>query len=268
MNMVNIMLASSNPISHVAAHELFSFDVWSYHFVFSSHMLMMAVASLLLMIVLPYICKGNHMVPKGLYNAIEGICSYIRDEMAIPLLHENTDRFIKYIWTLFFFILTCNVLGLIPFDSIIYVASGFHIKHIGGTATANIWVTGALATLSFFMIHLNGIRQQGLWSYVKNFIPKVPLPLVPMFYFLEFVGAFIKPFALAIRLFANMLAGHTMLAVLAMLTMMSKSYLVGGATLVGCTALGMLELFVAFLQAYIFVFLTTMFISMAINPEH
>ncbi len=268
MNTVKTILASSNPIGHVAPHELFSFDIGSFHVVFSNHMLMMFIASLLLAIVLPYIARGKHLVPSGLYNAVESVCAYIRDEMAIPLLHENTDRFIKYIWTLFFFILVCNVLGLIPLDSIVYLISGFNLKHIGGTATANIWVTGAMAVVSFLMIHINGVRQQGPWLYIKNFIPKVPLVMVPMFYCLEFVGAFIKPFSLAIRLFANMLAGHTMLAVLAMLTMMSKSYIVGGVTLVSCTALGMLELFVAFLQAYIFTFLTTMFIAMAISPDH
>ena len=268
MNMFNTVLASNNPISHVAAHELFSFSVGNSHIVFTNHMLMMLIAFLLLVLGLPYICRRHHMVPTGAYNLIESICSYVRDEMAEPLLHDKADRFIKYIWTVFFFILTCNILGLIPLDGIIYLITGCKVKHIGGTATASIWVTGAMSVISFLMIQINGILQQGPWGYIKNFIPKVPLPMVPMFYVLEFVGAFIKPFALAIRLFANMLAGHTMLAVLAMLAMMSKSYLITGVTLFSCTALGMLELFVAFLQAYIFTFLTTLFISMAINPEH
>ena len=266
--MSNLFLANSNPISHVAPHELFSFDIGTYHIVFSNHMLMMTVAAMILLFGLPAIVSRQQMIPTGMYNVIESICSYLRDEMAVPALHDNADRFIHYIWTVFFFILTCNLLGLIPFDSLIYLASGCKIKHIGGTATANIWVTGALAVVSFLMIHINGIRQQGIVMYIKNFIPKVPLVMVPMFYVLETVTMFIRPFALAIRLFANMLAGHTMLAVLAMLAMISKSYIVSGITLAGCTALGMLELFVALLQAYIFTFLTTMFIAMAIEPEH
>lgn len=268
MNMVNTILATGNPISHIAAHDLFSFDIGHYHITFNSHMLMMLIATLLLMIALPFIVSRKKMVPSGFYNAIEGVCSYLRDEMAAPLLHENTDKYIKYLWTLFFFILTCNILGLIPLDSFFYLVSGLHLKYLGGTATANIWVTGALAVLSFFMIHINGVLKQGLFGYIKNFIPKVPLAMVPMMYFLEIVGSVIKPFSLAIRLYANMLAGHTMLAVLTMLAMMSRSFIIGGVTLVSCTALGMLELFVAFLQAYIFTFLTTMFIAMAIHPDH
>ncbi len=268
MNMETYILASSNPISHVAAHELFSITVGSYHIPFTNHMLMLSMAALLLVTILPYVVRGHHMVPQGFYNCIESVCSYLRDEMAIPLLHDKADRYIKYLWTLFFFILICNVLGMIPLDSIVYLVSGRTIKHVGGTATASIWVTGAMAVVSFFMIHVNGIKDQGLWHYIKNFIPKVPLVMVPMFYVLEIVGALVKPFSLAIRLFANMLAGHTMLAVLTMLAMMSHSYIVGGVTLISCTALSLLELFVAFLQAYIFTFLTTLFIASAINPEH
>ncbi|MBN2843242.1 MAG: F0F1 ATP synthase subunit A, partial [Sedimentisphaerales bacterium] len=247
--MLTYILASTNPIGHVAAHKLFTITIGSYEIAFNNHMLMMVIAVLLLVVFLPYIARGHHMVPRGAYNAIESVCCYLREEMAYPLLHEKTDRYIKYLWSLFFFILTCNVMGMIPLDSIIYMLSGFNLKHIGGTATANIWVTGAMASLSFFMIHINGIKDQGPWHYIKNFIPKVPLVMVPMFYVLEIVGAFVKPFSLAIRLFANMLAGHTMLAVLTMLAMMSHSYIVGGVTLVSCTALAMLELFVAFLQA-------------------
>ncbi len=266
--MVNTILASSNPLSHVAPHELLTFEIAGYSFAFSNHMLMMVVACLVLMSMIPVISRHRSMVPSGFYNAIESLCDYIREEMAKPMLHEKTDRYIKYIWTLFFFILTCNILGLVPLDSIVYFASDLNVKHIGGTATANVWVTGAMAVLSFLMIHINGIRHQGILTYARNFIPKVPIFMAPLFYLLEIAGALIKPFSLAIRLYANMLAGHTMLAVLTMITMMSRSYMIGGVTLVSCTALSILELFVAFLQAYIFTFLTTMFISAAISPEH
>ena len=268
MNSINTILASSNPLSHVAAHKLFSITVGTHEIVFSNHMLMMLIAALLLMIGLPFAVRSKSMVPRGMYNLVESVCAYLREEMVKPLLHENTDRFIKYIWTVFFFILTCNLLGMVPLDSIIYVITGFHVKNIGGTATANIWFTGMLAICSFLMIHVNGVIHQGVFGYIKNFIPHVPWPMVPLMYLLEAVGALIKPFALAIRLFANMIAGHTMMAVLAMIALMSKSYLISGVTLVGCTAFSLLELFVALLQAYIFAFLTTMFISAAISPEH
>ena len=170
---------------------------------------------------------------------------------------------------MFFFILTCNLLGMIPTGGILYlIFRSDKLQHFGGAATANVWVTGALGSLAFFMTHISGIRQQGLFTYLRNIIPHVPVPLMPIMYVLELIGVLVKPFALAIRLFANMLAGHTVLAALTIIAMASHSYAVSGVTLIGCTSLSMLELFVAFLQAYIFTFLMTMFIATAVQPEH
>lgn len=258
------VLASENPLDHVVQHELFSLGP----FVFTNHMLMLLVAGGFLLVILPLIARERSMVPSGARNFFEAICVFLREEVARPALGENTDRFIKFIWTIFFFILSCNLLGMIPLDSILLFLSLGHLRHFGGTATSNLWVTGALALCAFLMIHVSGIRQQGLWSYIKNFIPPVPWPLIPVMYVLEIIGALVKPFALAIRLFANMMAGHTVLGALLIMGLAAKSIPIAGATVLGCAVLSLLELLVAFLQAYIFTYLTTLFLGAAVHPEH
>ncbi|MCK4629150.1 MAG: F0F1 ATP synthase subunit A [Sedimentisphaerales bacterium] len=260
------ILASESPLDHVVQHSLFIIPGTEIEF--SNHMLMVLVAAILMLVILPLAARRWSMVPCGLSNFFEAICVFIREEVARPVLGDNTDRFIKFLWTTFFFILFCNLLGMIPTDGIFYLISGYRLEHLGGAATANIWVTGALAVIAFIMIHISGIRQQGVWGYIRNFIPHVPWPLMPVMYVLEIIGSLVKPFALAIRLFANMLAGHTVLGAMLGLAFMARSYTIGGVTILGCAAISLLELFVAFLQAYIFTYLTTMFIGAAVHPEH
>ncbi|MBI9017784.1 MAG: F0F1 ATP synthase subunit A [Phycisphaerae bacterium] len=262
------ILASEDPLSHVVQHDLMVFNIAGHEIHFTNHMLMVLVAFILLLGIIPVMRKRGGMIPSGLANFIEAICVFLRDEVAKPALHEDTDRFIKYIWTVFFFVLTLNLMGMVPTASIIYFLSGKHLKDMGGTATANIWVTGTLALCSFLMIHIAGIMHQGPVSYFKNFVPAVPKALIPFMYVLELAGSIIKPFALAVRLFANMLAGHTVIGALIVIGMASQSYIISSLTLAGCVALSLIDLFVSFLQAYIFTFLTVLFISSAVHPEH
>lgn len=264
MNLTATILATENPLSHVVQHDLH----WGLPFTFTNHMLMVILAAILMLIILPLVARQRSMVPRRLTNFFESICVFIREEVARPALGPNTDKFMPYLWTTFFFILFCNLLGMIPLDSIVFTLSGARLKHYGGTATANIWITGSLAGFAFFMIHFSGIREQGLWLYIKNFIPRVPWPLIPIMYFLELIGALVKPFALSIRLFANMMAGHTVIGALMGMAIVSGNWGIAGVTVLGCTAISLLELFVAFLQAYIFTYLTTLFISAAVHPEH
>jgi len=258
------ILASENPLDHVVQHELFSLGP----FVFTNHILMLLVAGGILLLILPLIARERSMVPSGARNFFEAICVFLREEVARPALGEQTDRFIKFIWTIFFFILCCNLLGMIPLDSVLFFLSLGHLRHFGGTATSNLWVTGGLALCAFLMIHVSGIREQGLWRYLKNFIPPVPWPLIPVMYVLEFIGALVKPFALAIRLFANMMAGYTVLGALLIMGLAAKSLPIAGATVIGCAALSLLEILVAFLQAYIFTYLTALFLGAAVHPDH
>ena len=258
-----MLAAGINPLEHVVQHEYTTLFAGSLNIVLSNHMLMVLLAAIIMGIVFYGVGKQRTMVPQGVRNFFESICVFLRDDLARPILRENTDRFICFIWNTFFFILFVNLLGMIPLD-------GFFLGNltVGGTATANIWVTGALAAMAFVMIHVSGIRQQGLWRYIVTFIPHVPWPLIPLMYVLEIVGSLIKPCALAIRLFANMLAGHTILGALVGLGIASGSLWVGGIVVLGSAIFSLLELLVAVIQAYIFTFLMTMFMGSAMRPDH
>jgi F-type H+-transporting ATPase subunit a len=180
------------------------------------------------------------------------------------------------LWTYFFLILTANLLGMIPFGSMAGLAGqNSHLLHyIGGTATANISITGGLALVAFFAVHISGMREQGVGTYWNNFFfGHAPMALAPLMVPLEIIGALVKPFALAVRLFANMTAGHVVLAVLMSFAVvgiqLGGGYLgISLASVLGSVVISLLELFVAFLQAYIFTFLTTLFIGAAIHHEH
>jgi len=236
---------------------------------------MMLLAAVLLILLLPRFMRipaagddVQRLTPRGSRNAIEAICTFLREFVARPNLGAYTDEYIVYVWSLFFFILTCNLLGLLPLAPI--TKAIFGLPHgVAGTATGNIWVTGTLAVCTLLMVVVNGLRKHGL-RYVAHFFMG-PFPINVLIGILEMIGLLAKCFALAIRLFANMVAGHILLAVLLSFIAMAGavSVAVGLAialpVVLGSVAIMMLELFVAFLQAFIFTFLTTVFIGMAVN---
>lgn len=283
MNLGFIALAG-NPIDHILQHpihtekaDLGPLTPHGEITVFSDHISMLIGAAVLLMLVLPIWGRKrrgsgeiDRLVPTGFGNFIEVVCNYLREEVARPNLGPYTDNFIKYVWTLFFFILTVNLLGLTPIAALSPVT--FDGLHIGGTATGNIWVTGTLALFTLLMVVINGLRLAGM-DYVKHFNPG-PWWLAPLMVPLELFGLLAKAFALAVRLFANMLAGHILLAVLLGFVLTVGSAAGTGAGLgmalvvvPASVAINLLELFVAFLQAFIFTFLTVLFLGMAILPH-
>ena len=242
---------------------------------FSDQIAMMMLAGLLLIVLVPMMVRRRRaksgvdtMVPSGSANMLEAICDYLRKEVAEPALHEHTDRFIKYIWSVFFFVLTINILGLLPIPAI----SNLFGTHLGGTATGNIWMTATLAIITMVMMVINGIRLGGK-AYLAHFCPG-PLWLAPLLVPVEIIGLIAKVFALAVRLFANMIAGHILLAVLLSFIMAAGAASaglglgVGVVVVLGSVAINLLELFVAFLQAFIFTFLTTLFIGMSVVLHH
>ncbi|MCH8823575.1 MAG: F0F1 ATP synthase subunit A [Planctomycetes bacterium] len=223
--------------------------------------------------------EGNdRYLTKGKFGQIiEALVLYLRNEMLVPILGEvQTRRYLPYLMTVFFFILFNNLFGLLPILDITHLVFGSDAKTwIGGTATANIMVTGALAFVSFVLIQIHGFRELGVKGWLEHltggllnekwYIWPVLLMVVPV----ELIGHLIKPMALAIRLFANMVAGHTLMAVLlgfgaAAATGGSSAFGIGAITLVSGVAaviITFLELFVSFLQAFIFMFLTAVFVS-------
>jgi F-type H+-transporting ATPase subunit a len=243
--------------------------------IFSDQIAMIALAGVLLIAFVPMMVRRRlgksgveAMVPTGGGNMLEAVCQYLRKEVAEPALHEHTDRFIKYIWSVFFFVLTVNILGLLPIPAV----SSLFGTHLGGTATGNIWVTATLAVVTMAMMVVNGLRLGGT-AYIAHFCPG-PIWMAPLLVPVEIIGLFAKVFALAVRLFANMIAGHILLAVLLSFIMTAGAQSAGLGlgiavpVVLASAAINLLELFVAFLQAFIFTFLTTLFIGMSVVFHH
>jgi F0F1-type ATP synthase membrane subunit a len=375
------LLAAADPLDHVLPHEVYHSDLLNLHV--TNQMVMAVIAALLMLAIFPVLFRRAYVgAPTGARNLFESILEFLRVEVFRPALKEHTDRFVPFLWTLFFFILFCNLLGSIPIAEILSLILRRDV-HFGGTATGNIMTTAGLAITAFCFIHLNGIWQiarslmdgtyghhghheehssngekhheaahdlehmrgeglaadvpqnvraatdptkhyaddqhhahshhrpddghlhdhghahphgrkmaapaaiaMGIPLYFWNFAPhpfkpepgESPVKWIPdlivwgLLLVLELVGAVIKPVSLSIRLFANMIAGHIVLAVLVGLIVSVPS--VWGQLGVGipltllALLIRVLELFVAFLQAYIFTFLTTLFIASAVAPEH
>jgi F0F1-type ATP synthase membrane subunit a len=374
------LLAAADPLDHVLPQKL---HIHIGPFDLTNQMFMALVAAVLMLLIFPVLFRRAATdAPHGAKNFFESIMEFLRVEVFRPALKEHTDRFVPFLWTLFFFILFSNLLGQIPIGEIITIFKGTDVKepsHWGGTATGTLTTTGALAVCAFLFIHFSGIVQvarslmNGTYGhhghheehssdgghaheaahdldhhrgdalaadvpqnfkavtdptkhyeddehvthqgdgirqgngvghahghgmnpvmavllavplYFWNFAPHpfkpgpgdslvmwIPDIIVwALLLMLELIGALIKPFALMIRLFANMIAGHIVLAALVLLIPVTASLAANIGVGIPVTALSLLirclELFVAFLQAYIFTFLTTLFIASAVAPEH
>ena len=236
----------------------------------TKHVVMMLFAAVLLMIVMIGAARAHarhtHAVgrPKGFAAGIEAMVLYLRNEVILPNVGHHGDAFVPFVLTLFFFILFANLLGLVPY---------------GSTATGNISVTATLAVITFIVVEISGMRAQGVhylntifyWNTDLNIVMRVLMFIImtPV----EIIGKFTKPFALAIRLFANMTAGH--IVVLALIGLFFGFVGSGGmgaavavAPLAMAVAIMMLELFVAFLQAFIFSLLASVFIGQIREAHH
>jgi F-type H+-transporting ATPase subunit a len=230
----------------------------------TKHVVLMVLAALLcLLIFLPLgraaRRREDGRAPRGLGGAMEAMVLYFRDEVVRRNIGHGADAYAPYILTLFFFILFMNLMGLVPW---------------GGSATGNISVTAALAILSFILIEISGMRALGLKGYLGTifYAPHGMHPAARAVMFVimtpvEFLGKLTKPFALAVRLFANMTAGHTLILSLGgLIFVFMNAVVVMGGVAVASTAMAtgimVLEVFVAFLQAYIFAMLTSVFVGL------
>ena len=272
------LLANANPLGHVVDHVLVRTGggLW----LVSNHVIMLLLAALIMLLIFPAVTRRyrNGHVPTGSQNFFEAILLFIRNDIAKPMLGDDTDRFIPFLWTQFFFVLILNLLGLLPLDAIqnlIFGTINLHFEPIFGTATSNFYVTGTLALIVFVVVQFNGIAAQGFEGWLHHFLGGAPWWLFWVMIPVEILGMLIKPFALAIRLAANMTAGHILLAVLAGFVPMAWDKMgaggglgIGVVSVVASIAIMLLELFVALLQAYLFTFLTTLFISQLITHHH
>lgn len=260
---------------------------------FTKYMFLQLVAVALVYLIFHGLAKriaGGKTVSGGWWNFWESLAVYVRDEVVRPSIgvphhlehaHDDhghghavaatpagvtvghpADTYLPYVWSIFFYILFCNLLGAIPFL---------------GSPTANINVTGVLALVTMVHVAFYGSQVSGFGDFMKHLAPTIDLPgplgavLKPMIWGIEAVGFLIKHAVLAVRLFANMMAGHTVLGVfLGFIALTANSYLWGvvmPASIFAQVGIGLLELFVAFLQAYVFALLTSLFISAAVNPH-
>ncbi len=229
----------------------------------SKHTVFLFLVAILVIVVAQLAVRSYRggSIPRGIGAAVESLVVFIRDEVAEPNIgHGDGRRFTPLLASFFFFILLAALVGLLPFSA---------------TSTGNIAVTLALATVSFIAQQWAGISKYGIVGHFKNLIPPgMPLLLLPIMIPVEILGMFTKPFALTVRLFANMLAGHMVITTLLLLIplMGELSWFAGAAmapiSLVLAVFIMLLEVLVAFIQAYIFTLLTAIFIGMYAHPAH
>jgi len=244
--------------------DLPAIEVFGHHFQLTKFMVLeLAAALLMLLIFIPLARRiAGGKPPRGrFWNMFEAMLLFVRDEMVRPAIgRKDADRFLPFIWTAFFFILFCNLLGMVPW---------------AGSPTGAIGVTAALALIAFCTVAGAGMMRFGALAFWTGLTPHMDLPLVlaiflkPMILFIEIFGLLIRHTILAVRLLANMFAGHLVLAVImGFIVAFADSlvwYGVMPASVLGAVALSLLELFVAFLQAYVFSFLTALFIGMSLH---
>jgi F-type H+-transporting ATPase subunit a len=244
---------------------------WRLRWGFTKYSILMLVAAgLILLIYLPLAKKiQTGQPPRGrFWNFFEFLLTFVRDNIAKPNIPGDADRYVPYLWTVFLFVLFCNLLGMIPFL---------------GSPTASFAVTSVLAIGSFLLINLSSIFRFGVRNHLLSFAPPLDMPIalkaaiLALLWPIEVLGMFIKCFVLSVRLFANMFAGHMVLATILLFIRAMSGPETGAvldwgvtiASVVGVTLLSLLELFVAFLQAFIFTFLTALFLGGTLeHAEH
>jgi F-type H+-transporting ATPase subunit a len=229
------------------------------------HVVMLWIAALLCILTTLLALRAHNRrtregrAPAGFGNGLEALVLYLRNEVVLPNVGPHGNGYVPYLLTLFFFILFANLLGLIPY---------------GATATGNISVTATLAVITFFVIEIAGMKAQGLgyintivfWPHdmslgMKLFISPILTPI-------EIIGKLTKPFALAIRLFANMVSGHVVLLALISLIFTFASWYLVPIPIAMALGISLLEIFVAFLQAFIFTLLSSVFIGLIREGGH
>jgi F-type H+-transporting ATPase subunit a len=242
-----------------------------YELALSKFMIIELAVALIIAVAFIWLARKVHTgaAPKGkMWNLLETFCVFIRDQVAEPSIgHHDAHRFTPFLWTIFFFVLGCNLMGMLPWL---------------GSPTGTLGVTLALAMVTFLCTLIGGSVRFGALGFFKNLVPHMDLPLImaifikPMLFAIELLGLLIKHGVLSIRLLANIMAGHLVLLAImgiafsvdAVMNMANWQWAIAAPiSILGSATLSLLELFVAFLQAYIFAFLSALFIGAALH-EH
>lgn len=287
-----LLAAGPNPVAHAVNHP-FYVDEHGWWW-WSAHMGNLVLTGIIMLLLIPYLARQTGSPRAGenpeaylprnrLAHAFEWLCVWLRDNAMRSVLGDRADRFAPFLWTLFFFILINNLLGLVPILDLIHLVDvllfggqwkAAHRAPLGGTATQNLWVTGILAFVSFLVINISGIRRLGLAGYLQHLTAGTRWYLWWMIVPVEIMSTFVRPVALAIRLFANMTAGHIMLAMLFIFVglVAGRNLLLAGSVTLASVSMALfvyvLELLVAVIQAFVFMLLTAVFIAQLDHHDH
>lgn len=239
---------------HVRDQVIIPLHIGNFDISITKHVLMLWIAAAILIIFIPLLYRSKALVPKGGANFIEAIVVFLKESIIDPNLGAESSRYAPYLLTSFFFIITCNLLGLIP---------------MAATATGNISVTATLALTTFFFVQFSNVKKNGIKGYVKSFVPPgLPKLMVPLIFMIEILGMMTKHFALAIRLFANMVAGHLVIFTILGLIFLFKNIFISPFPVAGILFVSLLEILIALIQAYIFTILSAVFIGMSVSSHH
>lgn len=219
----------------------------------TSGVVVLWIGAILVFLLTLLAARNPKVVPGGLQNIVEIIYEFWEVQTR-DLLKGKTFIWLPFIFSVFCFVLVVNLLGLIP---------GVY------PVTANINVTATLAVIVFFVYHAAGIVDRGPMSYLRSLVPAgAPVYVAPLLFVIEIMGHFARPLSLAIRLFANETAGHLVALTLLSLIFMSGNVFLAGLPLLGRVAIGIFEVFVAFIQAYVFAYLAALYIGLAVGEQH
>ena len=244
---IDLYFLGKVPLPHFEPVEIFGIK---FDFSITKATAMVFLASIITILILAYAASSNkkNKIPKGIGNMIEAVVVFIRDEIVVANMGKDGLKYMPFFLTMFFFVLFANLIGLFPFLA---------------QPTKNINITAALALITFFMTQAAGIKAHGFGGYVKNLVPPgVPTFVLPIMIVVEFIGLFTKPFSLMMRLFANITAGSIIIfSLIGLIFVMEYA----GSVIAVPFALFiyLMEIFIAFLQAYIFTMLSVLYINMA-----
>lgn len=281
------MLAAGSPLDHTLDKNI----VGDGPFALTMNTITLVLAFLAYLVLMNIAAKAIAVGPESEGNdryltknrfaqVIEVVVLGLRDQFIKPQLGDQTNRFLPFLLTLFFFIWANNLIGLVPLLDLQHLIGALFMNDpswakVGGTPTGRLATNAALALIAFLIWNGAGIRQNGLGGWLHHFLGGAPWYMAPIMVPVEIIGAIVKPAALTIRLFANMTAGHVLLAAIIGFVGLAAGGLglfLGSpimlVSLVGGVLIFFLEVFVATLQAFVFMFLTTVFIAQMVHHDH
>jgi F-type H+-transporting ATPase subunit a len=221
------------------------------------------IATGLIVVASLIIARSLKARPGGFQNAMELLYSLAHDSIAGSVMKSGVDTWFPYVGSVFVYILVCNMIGLIPLP--------FGDKHQLAfyAATGNLNVTVVLALCTFVLTHYAGVRKKGAYGYVKGWVlPTAPPVMRQLIFVMHVVSEVFRLVSLSVRLFANMLAGHAILAVFFAMALLFQSYAIAAVLQAGSIVLFLFEIFIAFIQAFIFAILSAVYLSSALEEEH